>query len=162
MVNADRLIALVGEQSSHRVRAYWSSIISWLEKDRRFTRLAALYAGPRLVLLETGTRFHVARKGEDPRFRSGPLRVPAEVLRDRPGDVVPPNEHATMHRGYRWGVLIGPIYRADMFAELETEPSLTLVKLARRTYGSVATAFRVKHDWTVLAAKPWRKLQHGA
>jgi hypothetical protein len=46
--------------------------------------------------------------------------------------------------------MLGPSYRADMWAELETDPGLAAAELARRTYGSFATAWHVKHDWQVL------------
>jgi hypothetical protein len=46
--------------------------------------------------------------------------------------------------------MLGPSYRADMGAELEADPALSPAELARRTYGSFATAWQVKHDWQVL------------
>jgi len=45
---------------------------------------------------------------------------------------------------------MGPSYRADMWAELDQDPSLSAAKLARRAYGSFATAWHVKQDWEVL------------
>jgi hypothetical protein len=39
-----------------------------------------------------------------------------------------------------------------MWAELEREPSLSAAELARRTYGSFATAWQVKLAWNLLAA----------
>jgi hypothetical protein len=87
-VNAGRLTRLVGLQASKRVRAFWSALARWRATDRRFARLAQLYRGPRLNLLTTGTEFQVARHGEDERFALSKLRVPAIVLRDRPGDVL--------------------------------------------------------------------------
>ena len=150
-VNADRLTALVREQSSPRVRAFWSAFARWQSKDRRFSRMARAYRGPRIDLLATGTDFHVKRAGEDPRFGGTPLRVPAHVLRDRKGDVLSPAEVARRHGAYRRRVMLGPSYRADMGAELEADPTLSPAELARRTYGSFATAWQVKHDWQVLA-----------
>lgn len=52
-VNADRLIRIVDQQNSERVRAYWSAIGRWLRKDRRFARLESLYDGPPVELLMT-------------------------------------------------------------------------------------------------------------
>jgi hypothetical protein len=37
-----------------------------------------------------------------------------------------------------------------MWVELEAEPSLPAAEMVRRTYGSFATAWRVKQDWQVL------------
>jgi hypothetical protein len=151
-VNADRLTRLVETQESARVRALWSALARWQEKDHRFARLAALHQGPRLDLLGSETSFHLRRHGEDPRFAAGPLRVPANVLRKRGADVLAPAELAQRHRAYRCRVMMGPSYRADMWAVLEVEPELSAAELARRTYGSFATAWRVKRDFAVLEA----------
>ena len=149
-INADRLTALVSQHPGERVRAFWSAVAQWLGKDRRFARLTKVYVGPRLDLLTTGTAFHLRRAGEDPRFAGGPLRVPAGILRDRKGDVLNPAELAHRHNAYRRRILMGPSYRADMWAELDQDPSLTAAELARRAYGSFATAWHVKQDWEVL------------
>ena len=52
---------------------------------------------------------------------------------------------------YRRRVLLGPSYRADMWAALDANPALSAAELARRTYGSFATAWHVLQDWAVLA-----------
>ncbi len=85
--------------------------------------------------------------GEDQRFAGSRLRVPANVLRDRPADVLTPAELASRHRAYRWRLVIGPTYRADMWAALEREPTLSAAEVARRTYGSFATAWQVRRDF---------------
>ncbi len=151
-VNVDRLRSLIAVQESERVRAYWAAVGTWLAKDRRVLVLARLYRGERIDLLPVGTDFQVRRFGEDPRFAAGPLRVPANVLRERPVDVMPPAALAKRHRAYRQRVLMGPTYRADMWAALERDPSLSPAELARRSYGSFATAWQVKHDFTLLVA----------
>lgn len=152
-VNADRLTRLVAAASSARVRALWSSLARWQGRDRRFTRLAAVYAGPRLDLLASGTAFHVRRHGEDRRFDGAPLRVPANVLRDRLADVLAPAQLARRHRAYRCRVMIGPSYRADMWAALEEDPEQPAAELARRTYGSFATAWLVKRDFAIIEGR---------
>jgi hypothetical protein len=148
-VNADRLTRLVAMQVSKRVRAFWSALARWRAADRRFARLARAYRGPRLDLLSTGTDFQVARHGEDPRFAGSKLRVPANVLRDRPADVLQPAELARTHAAYRWRVVIGPGYRADMWAALERKPDLSAAALARATYGSFATAWQARREFAV-------------
>ena len=95
-VNADRLTKIVAGQKSDRVRALWSALACWQAKDRRFARLATVYAGERIDLLATGTSFQVKRHGEDPRFEGSTLCVPAKILRDRPADVLEPAELAPM------------------------------------------------------------------
>jgi hypothetical protein len=57
---------------------------------------------------------------------------------------------AKRHTVYRHRLLMGPSYRADMWATLEGEPTLTAAELARRTYGSFATAWQVKRDFAIL------------
>jgi len=149
-INADRLIRLVAEETDPRVRAFWAAVAHWLKADRRFARLTKVHTGPRVDLLPTGTDFQIARHGEDSRFVGGPLRVPANVLRDRPADVLTAAALARRHAGYRHRVIMGPSYRADMWGTLQASPSLSVAELARRAYGSFATAWQVKRDWTVL------------
>ena len=151
-VNVDRLTRAISSNESPRVLAFWAAVATWLRKDRRFARIARLHKGPRIDLLRVGTKFQIQRRGEDDRFIETPLRVPAGVLRKRASDVLKPAELAKRHRTYRHRVLIGPSYRADMWAALEENPSLSASKLARRTYGSFATAWQVKKDFQLLAA----------
>jgi len=151
-INADRLVRATKALESTRGRAFWAAIGDWLERDRRLGRLTKLHPGKPIELLRTGTAVQIRRRGEDLRFQGTTLRVPAGVLRDRAADVLTPEHLARRHLGYRYRVLIGPSYRADMWAALEREPSLTPTELARRTYGSFATAWQVKQDWELLAA----------
>ena len=151
MINADRLVRLIEDHESRRVRAFWSAFAIWQRKDRRFARLAKLYDGPGLDLLSVGTEFQVKRHGEDHRFAFSPLRVPANALRDRPADVLEPAELAKRHPAYRQRLIIGPSYRADMWATLEREPATSTAELARRAYGSFATAWQVKRDFGLVA-----------
>lgn len=153
-VNADRLVRAVETLESERARAFWAAVGSWLEKDRRLSRLRNVYTGPRIDIARAGSRFLLRRSGEDPRFVGTPLRIPAGLLRGREADVLPPRELAKRHRTYYYRVLLGPTYRADMWAALEQNPELTPAELARRTYGSFATAWQVKRDWELLAACP--------
>ena len=151
-LNADRLVRLVEAYPGDRVRAFWSTMARFLAKDRRLNKLAKVYQGPQLDLLITGTEFHLHRSGEDPRFLGGPLRVPSGILRDRKADVLNPSELATRHRGYRRRVLLGPSYRADVWAELDRKPDSSPTELARRACASYATAWQVKRDWELLGA----------
>jgi hypothetical protein len=149
-VNADRLTRLVFASASPRVQAFWSAVGQWRKSDPRFRRLASLHAGERVHLLRVGGDFQVARRGEDPRFVGTALIVPAGVLRDRSEDVLSPAKLSRRHAGYRCRVLMGPTYRADMWAALQLDPDLTPAELARRTYGSFATAWSVKRDHSLL------------
>jgi len=153
---SDRLTHLVSEQSSERVRGLWSALALWQEKDRRFVRLSKLYTGPQQDLLHLGTEFQIKRHGVDRRFKGSGLRVPANLLRDRVADVLSPADLAKRHRAYHYRVMIGPSYRADMWAALESRPELSTAELARKTYGSFATAWRVKREFAVLASQTVR------
>jgi len=75
------------------------------------------------------------------------VRVAANILRDRASDVLRPTELATRHHAYRCRVMMGPSYRADMWATLEGDPILSVAALARRTHGSFATAWHVRRDF---------------
>jgi len=139
-VNADRLTRLVRDQDSSRVRALWAGFGRWQKSDPRFARLAKVHRGARVILGGDGR--------EDPRFRQGPVRITASLTREREADVFDPAALAKRHSAYRWRLIIGPTYRADMWAALEADPELTPTELARRTYGSFATAWNVKRDFS--------------
>lgn len=149
-VIASRLAKIVAQAGSDRVRAYFAALATWRSSDHRFAPLASLWPEKQVNLLEVGGEFQIRRRGEDHRFTGGPLRVPAGVLRDRSEDVLSPDALAKHHRAYHWRVVMGPTFRADMWAALEADPGLRPAELARRAYGSYATAWRVRRDAAVL------------
>ena len=55
-------------------------------------------------------------------------------------------------RGYKYRVIMGPSYRADMWAQTELSPEISASELARSCYGSFATAWKVIQDRKLLAA----------
>src|SRR5258708_8263524 len=138
-VNVDRLKHIVSEQSSERVRACWAALAHGQEKGRGFVRLSKLYTGPQQDLLDLGTEFQIKRHGVDPRFKGSVLRVPANVLRDRLADVLSPADLAKRHCAYHYRVMIGPSYRADMWAALERNQELSTPELDPNTSGSFTT-----------------------
>lgn len=148
-LNADRLIRLVQAQQDPKVLAFWAATARWLQSDRRFARLLKV-ASKTVELLPVGSAFQIKRRGEDARFEGSVLRVPAGVLRDRLDDVLSPAQLATKHSAYRHRILLGPSYRADMWALLCAEPELSATEVARRCYGSFATAWQVKRDFELL------------
>ena len=151
-VNADRLYRMVTTLESKSVHAFWSALSLWKKADPRFLKLASSYKGPRINLLTTGTDFQISRHGEDTRFVGTPLRAPKGAgLRHRPADILPPERIARIHRAYYYRIIIGPTYRADMWADLEQDPELSAAELARRSYGSFATAWQVKREWQILS-----------
>ncbi|MFT4543073.1 MAG: hypothetical protein ACI835_005542 [Planctomycetota bacterium] len=151
-VNVDRLLRAVKAHQSPRVVAYWSAIARWLAADRRFARLERLRKRSRTNLLSVGTKFQLARRGEDERFAGSALRVPAGVLRDRKEDVLSPNKLAELHRGYRNRVQMGPSWRADVWTVLQSGPELSVAETARRARCSFAVAWEVRRDFSALNA----------
>ncbi len=149
-VNADRLARVIKVHQSGRVRAFWSAIGTWLDKDRRLARLASLYDGPAVDVLSVGTDFQIDRRGVDPRFEETPLRVPAGILKTRRADVLSAELLASHHRGYRNRVLMGPSWRADVWTVLETSSDLSIAEVARRAYSSFSTAWEVTQDYKLL------------
>lgn len=152
-VNADRLFKLASKTKNERVRAFWKAIGTWKKTDSRFRKFSKLYRGPRIDLLKTGTDFHIERHGENFRFKGTVLRVPEKAgLRHRPSDILARHELARIHLPYRYRLIIGPTYRADMWAQLELSPDISVSEIARSCYGSFATAWKVKQEWMVLNA----------
>jgi hypothetical protein len=149
-VNADRLTKLAAAHPAARVRALWSALATWKSKDRRFARLQKVYTGPRVDASSSGTAFQIGRHGEDARLEGSALRAAASLLRDRAADILSPQQLALHHHAYRWRIIIGPSFRADMWAVLEGEPGVSVADLARRAYGSFATAWQVKRDFALI------------
>jgi len=154
-INVDRLTRLVESCAAHeRTRAFWAAIGQWQRRqDRRFARLAKLRAERDRIDLFPGTDFQIHRRGEHPWFTGTCLRVAAGTLRDRASDVASPEQLARTHPVYRERVVQGPSCRADMWAALSLEPSLAAAELARRTYGSFASAWEVLRDWKLVRSK---------
>lgn len=150
-INANRLIRSSVTLKSKRVRAFWTAFSVWKRKDRRLKGLQSLYRGPRIDVLRVGTGFQIERRGEDERFENTPLRIPKGVLRNRMSDVLTPSQLVNQHIAYRYRVSMGPSYRADMWAALELNPTLTPAELARKTYGSFASAWQTKKDFNLLS-----------
>lgn len=152
-INVDRLTRLVSAcANTDRTRAFWAAVGQWQHRDKRFARLASLRQKGKRIDLFAATDFQIQRRGEHPWFSGTCLRVPAGTLRDRPADVLSPERLAAMHAVYRERVVQGPSYRADMWAALKIDPTLTPSELARRTYGSFATAWEVRRDWDLVHA----------
>lgn len=152
-VNVDRLVKIIRLVENQRVKAFWAALAYWQKRDWRLLKLQRLYTQPRLDLVEEGVEFQIKRHGEDERFAGSVLRVPAKLLRHRLEDIFTPHELAKKHRAYYFRVMIGPGYRADMWALIERNPELTPAEIARRTYGSFPTAWEARRDWRILQSK---------
>lgn len=150
-INVDRLTRLIEScAEEERTRAFWAAVGQWQHQDKRFVRLASLQSPRERFDLFPGTPFQMQRRGEHRWFAGTSLRVAAGTLRDRPRDVASAVELARVHPVYRERLVQGPSYRADMWATLGVDSTLTPTELARRTYGSFATAWDVRRDWDIL------------
>lgn len=108
-------------------------------------KATAQWSGRNEGVLPTGRRVGDERPLGIPLAR----RVPANVLRDRSVDVLTPTDLAHRHRAYRHRVMMGPTYRADLWAALEAHPGLSPAELARRTYASFASAWQTKRAFVI-------------
>jgi len=149
-VNVDRLVRIVDAISEMRVRVFWAAIAQWMKADSRYKKLAQLYSGKKIDLLESGTDFLITKNGLDERFVKTFLRIPNKTLRHRLSDILGPEDLARKHLAFRYRVLIGPTYRADMMAYLEKHPKASASEVARATYGSFASAWQAKKDFEVM------------
>ncbi|MBI3556655.1 MAG: hypothetical protein HY074_10365 [Deltaproteobacteria bacterium] len=149
-VNVDRLVKMVRLLEDKRVKAFWAALAQWQGQDWRFKKLQKVYTRPRLDLMGERTSFQIERHGEDDRFTKTTMRVPNKLLRHRLVDILTPHELAKKHRAYSYRIMIGPSYRADMWALMDQNSDLTPTEIARQTYGSFPTAWEVKRDWLLL------------
>lgn len=149
-INVDHLTTLVKAINNKKVQAFWTACAQWKKVDPRFQRLRKLYKGQRLQPISDPTGFRLKRDGEDPRFRGTALLVPNKTLRHRPVDIDSPQRLAKTHKAYRYRILLGPTYRADLLAALEEEPNITTADLARKCYSSFSAAWEAKKDFEIL------------
>lgn len=155
-INADRLIQMIlslDSEKYHRVKLFWYAIAQWLKTDHRFSRLRKCSPPLRLPFLGNRNAFLVEKNGEDERFCETCLIVPNKVLRHRPDDILTPKELAKRHLPYRFRILMGPNYRADMWANLYRTSKIKTTDLARKCYGSYPTAFSVIKDFQLIPNK---------
>lgn len=153
-INADRLIQLILDEEHESKRmflVYWCAVFQWLKSDFRFLKLQKLYpASIRIPYLGDRTDFLVQRHGEDARFSKTCLIVPNKVLRHRLEDIMSPSELVKLNLMYRYRVMIGSTYRADMWAKLHNHPDWSASDIARDCYGSYPTAHAVKKDFQLM------------
>lgn len=154
-INADRLVLMILKMHTKQPKlfsTFWAAVSQWLHTDIRFSRLGRLVPKRRVNFLDDRTDFLVKKNGEDERFQGTCLRIPKGVLRHRNDDIFSPVELTENNMSYRLRVMIGPSYRADMWAWLCRDSKLSAAEVARRSYGSYPTAFAVKRDFEIVGA----------
>lgn len=150
--NVDRLHRALKQLKDNRVKCYFSAIGKWLEKNNSFKKLSKLYRGDEISLgLTKDYQFLIKRNGQDERFKESKFKVANGTIRSRVDDILTPDELAKIHSDYFFRILIGPIYRADMVSAYTKDPSLTASQLAKKTYGSFATAWEVMRDMNLVS-----------
>lgn len=152
-INADRLVQLVfyvAGTNDKKFVCFWIAIAEWLATDIRFAKLRAAAPKKRLDYLDERTDFLIQKNGEDERFEKTCLRVPRKTFRHRPEDILSPEELVRIHLSYRFRIMMGPTYRADMWAVLYEHAATSAAKLARLCYGSYPTAHSVKNDFSLV------------
>ncbi len=147
ILNIDRLYRALKDLNDQRVNSYFSALALNLKKDSRFKKISTLYKGPRICLDKNESyEYLVLRNGEDERFLKSKLIVAKGSLRYRSEDIATPNEMIKLHKDYYYRTLIGPSFRADMVSIFLREKNISASELARRCYGSFATAWQVIRD----------------
>ena len=164
-VIVDRLYKMVRELKGKKfniVRLYWCANAQRLPQDQRAgtRKLRDLYSESRRNLLavlegvpdsdQDGTDLLIKKNGEDERFVDTCLRVPLGYFRHRPRDVLSPRQLAKIYPPYRYRVMLGSTFRADMWAALSKNPDLSPSKLAWKSFGNYLTAQQTKAEYEII------------
>ena len=161
-VNVDRLTKFIfslNDSDYKFVKIFWCANAQRLFiKDQRFKRLSKLYSGKRLNFadrsVERGqkrvTKMLIEIKGEDERFKRTCIRVPKGYFSERPHQIVPVSVIAKNHLPYRYRVMMGSSYRADLWALLDSDPNISAYALGKKAHCSYRSAYIAKKDYELL------------
>ncbi|TVQ77721.1 MAG: hypothetical protein EA369_08580 [Bradymonadales bacterium] len=161
-INVDRLTNLVfglSDEGFWWVKIFWcANAQRFYPADARFRRLAHLYRGQRLDFSDRDTpnterpvtEIFIQMKGLDERFEATCIRVPKNAFFHRPEQVFEADWIARHHMPFRYRVMMGASYRADLWALLRRNPKLSGYRLAKLAHCSIAAAARVKKDYLIV------------
>ena len=164
-INVDRLTKFICSLSDSKyklVKLFWCANAQRLfAKDQRFKRLSKLYKGKRINfadrVVKTGqkkvTKLLIEMKGEDERFKKTCIRVSNGYFSKRPHQIFPISVVAKKHLSYCYRVMMGPSYRADLWALLDREPNTSAYALGKKAHCSYRTAYIAKKDYEILQKK---------
>ncbi|MDE0119191.1 MAG: hypothetical protein OXM55_04195 [Bdellovibrionales bacterium] len=164
-VNVDRLTKFVFSLSDSDykfVKVFWCANAQRLFiKDQRFKRLSELYKGKRVNFadrfIKRGqqkvTKVLIEIKGEDERFKRTCIRVPEGYFSERPHQIFPVSVIAKNHLPYRYRVMMGSSYRADLWALLDIDPHISAYALGKKAHCSYRAAYMAKKDYGLLKGK---------
>ena len=161
-INVDRLTKLVFSLSDSDykfVKIFWcANAQRFFIKDQRFKRLSELYRGRRINFADRFakkgqkkvTNLLIEIKGEDERFKRTCIRVPKAYFSERPKQIFPVSVIAKNHLPYRYRVMMGPSYRADLWALLDNDPNISAYALGKKAHCSYRSAYIAKKDYELL------------
>lgn len=161
-INVDRLTRMVKSLTDDEfvyVRIFWCANAQRLQgSDPRFKRLAQIYKGPRVDFVDRNLRpgqrattdMFIQMKGLDERFEGTCIRVPKNAFFHRPHQIFEAEEIAKYHMAFRYRVMFGASYRADIWALLRRNPALSAYRLSKLAGCSTTTALRVKNDYEIV------------
>ena len=164
-VNVDRLTKFVFSLSDSDykfVKIFWCANAQRLFiKDQRIKRLSELYKGRRINFADRFvkkgepkvTKMLIEMKGEDERFKRTCIRVPKGYLSERPHQIFPVFVIAKNHLPYRYRVMMGSSYRADLWALLDSDPNISAYALGKKVHCSYRAAYIAKKDYGLLKRK---------
>jgi hypothetical protein len=150
ILNASRIVKLINRYKDYvPIFRYWVAFSQWHSSDHRFQILRKQISTYDRVGLYSGAKFLAEKNGQDFRFEKTCLIVPDKLLSKKDWLVLDPKNLANFNDDYKWRLIIGPTFRADMWSALVNDSTLPAAKLARLTYGSYATAHRVKKEFEI-------------
>ena len=164
-INVDRLTKFVFSLSKSDykfVKIFWCANAQRLfTKDQRFKRLSELYKGRRVNFADRfvkkrqkkATKMLIEIKGEDGRFKRTCIRVPKGYFSERPQQIFPVSVVAKNHLPYRYRVMMGPSYRADLWALLDSDSNISAYALGKKAHCSYRSAYIAKKDYEFLKGK---------
>ena len=158
ILNASRLVKLINKHEEQDLFfRYWVAFSQWYNADCRFNSLRKKISEDSKRGISSGAEFLAKRNGIDLRFKNTCLIVPNKMLEKKDWLILSPKKMTEHHSDYRWRLIIGPSYRADMWSLLTQDHSLKPSDLAKKTYGSYATAHRVKKEFEIYSGKELKK-----
>ncbi len=164
-MNVDRLTKFVFSLDDvvyKFVKIFWCANAQRLyPKDQRFKRLSALYRGKRINFSDRFvknkqqkvTKMLIEMKEEDERFKGTCIRVHRGYFSERPHQIFPVSVIAKKHLSYHYRVMMGPSYRADLWALLKMYPNISAYALGKKAHCSYRTAYIAKKDYELLTLK---------
>ena len=161
-VNVDRLTKFIfslNDSDYKFVKIFWCANAQRLFiKDQRFKRLSELYSGKRLNFADRFvkrgqkrvTKMFIEIKGEDERFKRTCIRVPKGYFSERSHQIFSVSVIAKNHLPYRYRVMMGSSYRADLWALLDSDPNISAYALGKKAHCSYRSAYMAKKDYELL------------